>query len=87
MRNRRPIDMLIAVLKNRDTGPDFPVEIRTNVCSLLAQLVRNSSGEDLSKVKESTEPVLKRLAETTPGGHGKEGILAVVAKRLLDIWV
>jgi hypothetical protein len=79
---RRPVDMLVAVLKNRDTGPDFPMEVRTNVCSLLAQLVRNTSGENLLKVKECTEPILRRLVDTA---QAKEEILAAAAKRLLDL--
>lgn len=79
--------MLVAVLKNVDNPANFPVEVRANVCSLLLQLARNCSGDDLTKVKEAARPILEQLTEALQNTQGKEAMLGNAAKRVLDAWV
>lgn len=85
-RGRRALDMLIAVLKNVDTGSNYPVEIRVNVCSLILQLGKNGSSAQFARIRESTQPVLEDLAEDTQIVEGKKGMLGVAAQKVLDSW-
>jgi hypothetical protein len=83
---RRALDMLVAVLKNVDTGANYPVEIRANVCSFILQVGKNSPSASYARVKEITRPVLEDLAEV-PVVDGKKGMLSVAAQKVLDSWV
>ncbi|KAL4074475.1 hypothetical protein V8B97DRAFT_1697314 [Scleroderma yunnanense] len=93
---RRALDQLISVLRNdldvdgitspSPTLPSYPVEIRANVCSLLGQLTKQTSGENLDTVKEAMKPVLEELSRSNQS-LGREGILGNAAKKVLDVWV
>lgn len=74
------LDMLLSVLRNADKSVKFPVEVRANVCSLLFQLGRNSSGEELVRLKDTFRPVLESLAGNV------EPLLERGIQRVLDSW-
>jgi hypothetical protein len=78
--------MLVAVLKNVDTGPDYPIEVRANVCSLIGQIGKNASGVPLVKIKEATEPILRDLAERFKDLTGRDAILGTAARKVSDGW-
>jgi len=93
---RRALDHLISILRNDldvdvidkapSTVPPYPIEIRANICSLLGQLTKQTSGEDLDSVKEVAKPVLEEMSRSTQG-VGRESILGHAAKRVLDVWL
>ncbi|RDB21038.1 hypothetical protein Hypma_011561 [Hypsizygus marmoreus] len=83
---RHALDMLVFVLKNVDNPANYPVEVRINVCSLLLQLGKHTSGDELNKVKLAARPVLESLIESAAGAQGKEEILEKTMKRVLDTW-
>lgn len=89
---RRALDQLILILRNDgidkapSTVPPYPIEIRANICSLLGQLTKQTSGEDMDSVKEVAKPVLEELSRSTQG-VGRESILGNAAKRVLDVWL
>jgi len=78
--------MLVAVLKNVDTGSNFPIEVRANVCSLIGQAGKNVTSAQQARVKEATEPILKILVEKSRGTTPREGMLGAAAQRVLDGW-
>lgn len=83
------LDILVFVLKNVDNPVNFPVEIRVNACAFLIQLGRNTTAEEMSKVKEVFKPVLEKLATADPhvlAAPGKEELLRKSAKKVLDAW-
>ncbi|KAF8628482.1 hypothetical protein AX15_003992 [Amanita polypyramis BW_CC] len=83
------LDILVFVLKNVDNPVNFPVEIRVNVCAFLVQLGRNTTAEELSKVKEVVKPALEKLATGEPhtlAAPGKEELLRRSVKKVLDAW-
>ncbi|KAF8741027.1 hypothetical protein AX14_006226 [Amanita brunnescens Koide BX004] len=83
------LDILVFVLKNVDNPVNFPVEIRVNACAFLIQLGRNTTAEEMSKVKEVFKPVLEKLATADPhvlAAPGKEDLLRKSAKKVLDAW-
>ncbi|KAH7930821.1 hypothetical protein BV22DRAFT_1101534 [Leucogyrophana mollusca] len=93
---RRALDHLVLVLRNssgsdgsasphRPTPVAYPIEIRANICALLGQMAKTTSGVELDIVKESTRPILDELARNTQA-QGREGMLSVAAKRVLDVW-
>ncbi|TFK42625.1 hypothetical protein BDQ12DRAFT_703078 [Crucibulum laeve] len=79
---RHALDMLIFVLRNVDNPVNFPVEVRTNACSFLAQLTRHVPRDELSTVQEAARPVLEAIVKTTK----PEDPLHKPCKRVLDIW-
>lgn len=83
------LDMLVFVLKNVDNPVNFPVEIRVNACAFLIQLARNTTTEEMSKVKEVVKPVLEKLATADPhtlAAPGKEDLLRKSVRKVLDAW-
>ncbi|KAH7916041.1 hypothetical protein BJ138DRAFT_1229379, partial [Hygrophoropsis aurantiaca] len=92
---RRAIDQLILVLRNtpgnddsgnsRPTSVVYPVEIKANVCALLGQVTKTASGGEIETLKEITRPTLEELTRTSQG-QGRDGMLGVAAKRVLDMW-
>ena len=57
-----------------------------NVCALLGQVSKQTSGDELDRVKEGTMSILEELVHTHGPGQGKESMLGVAAKRVLDGW-
>ncbi|KAG7452560.1 uncharacterized protein BT62DRAFT_983578 [Guyanagaster necrorhizus] len=83
---RSAAEMLVAVLRNLDNPVNFPVEVRINVCSLLWQVGRHKSGEDIPKLQEVVKPVLEQVIEDLPTPQGKEATLVAGAKKVLESW-
>lgn len=81
---RRGVDMLLSVLKNIDVVKNVPVQIRVNVCTLLHQLTQNSSGGELTQLKETVIPALESLADKPD--DGQLALLATNAKKVLELW-
>lgn len=81
-----PLDMLISVLRNVDNPVNFQVEVRMNVCSLLLQLGRNSSGDELNRLQDTLRPILEKALEDLQGTQGKEEMLIKSMQRVLDTW-
>lgn len=92
----RALDQLILILRNglnvdgisraSPTLPPYPVEIRANICSLLGQLTKQTSGESMDSVKDVAKPVLEELSQSTQTS-GRESILGHAAKKVLDMWM
>ncbi|KAK2466957.1 hypothetical protein APHAL10511_001215 [Amanita phalloides] len=84
------LDILVFVLKNVDNPVNFPVEIRVNACAFLIQLGRNTTADEMSKVKDVVKPVLEKLVAADShvlAAPGKEDLLRKSAKKVLDAWV
>ncbi|EAU88580.1 hypothetical protein CC1G_04286 [Coprinopsis cinerea okayama7 len=81
---RHGLEMIVNVLRNTDNPAVYPVEIRANVCTFLAQLSRYSSGPKLVQVQEAVRPVLDRIKETKPGD--REEMLLISASKVLELW-
>lgn len=80
------LDMLVAVLKNVDNPVNFQPEVRMNVCSLLIQLGKNAPGEDFEKLKTAVKPVLEDLQEKCNAAEGRDALLGIQVKKVLDAW-
>ncbi|KAG6854319.1 hypothetical protein C0991_008214 [Blastosporella zonata] len=80
---RHALDMLVFTLKNVDNPVNFPVEVRSNVCSLLIQLSKHSPGDKLEQVKEAVRPVLETLLVS----QALDEKLESAARRLQDAWL
>lgn len=92
---RRAVDRLNAILKNTATSVakttnnrpnpvNFPVEVRANVCTLLGQVGRKASGDQLQRLSDATKSTLEGL--TKNGGQGRDAVLSTAAQRALDCW-
>ncbi|KAG5654519.1 hypothetical protein H0H81_001160 [Sphagnurus paluster] len=79
---RHALDMLIFTLKNTDNPVNYPIEVRVNVCSLLVQLTRNTTGDELEKLKTTVRPALKSLLLASE----REEILIKAVQRVWDAW-
>lgn len=90
---RRALDRLIAVLKNSPVSDSstnsnhpnpatFPMEVRANVCTLLAQVSRKASAGQLEAVRDPTKNILEDLAKSA--GPGRDGLLGIAAKKALE---
>lgn len=88
---RRQADqLLIAVLKNfhgthRTVPVSYPPEVRLNICSLFAQIVKRSPGESGESFKVATKPVLEELSKIS-GSEGKEAMLSNAAAKTLQMY-
>lgn len=90
----RALDHLVYVLRNvsknddaaglRSAATSYPNEVRANVCSLLGQVTKHTSGGDVDALKEEVKPVLEDLSRHSQG-LGRE-MLGNAAKRVLDMW-
>ncbi|KIJ69418.1 hypothetical protein HYDPIDRAFT_80271 [Hydnomerulius pinastri MD-312] len=79
----------------RSALPPYPPVILANVCALLGQVAIRPSGgpldpvkeqlvkEQLDGIKEATRPILEVLARDATG---RENMLGIAAKRVLDLW-
>ncbi|KAL0946949.1 hypothetical protein HGRIS_013108 [Hohenbuehelia grisea] len=83
---RHTLDMLKGVLKNVDNPANFPIEVRINVCSLLLQLTKSNTPEDLLPLKETLRPTLEKLAEKLASAQGKEEMFCSAIRTVLDSW-
>lgn len=91
----RALDHLLNILRNgggdgassprQSELPPYPVELRINVCALLGQLGKRTSGVDLETVKDNVRSTLEDLSKLNINS-GKENMLATAAKRALDLW-
>ncbi|KAG6820603.1 hypothetical protein H0H93_014519 [Arthromyces matolae] len=77
-----PLDMLIFTLKNVDNPANFPVEVRSNVCSFLVQVSKHAPGDKLEHLKEAIHPVKESLL-ASPTTEEK---LAHALRRLNEAW-
>lgn len=85
--HRTALDLLIAVLRNVDTGSNFPAEIRANVCSLLIQLGKSKpEGDAFAQLKEVAVPALNDLVVEAEAAPGRGVVLGAAAKKVLDTW-
>ncbi|KAJ3573972.1 hypothetical protein NP233_g2090 [Leucocoprinus birnbaumii] len=72
---RHGLDMLIFVLRNVDNPANYPQEVRINVCSLLLQLTKNTSEDDLATIKEAIRSTLEKLTNRLQQATGKDELL------------
>ena len=89
---RRALDRLVTVLKNaptdastnnnRPTPVTFPIEVRANVCALLAQVGSKASAGQLETVRDPTKNILEDLAKSA--GPGRDGLLGTAAKKAVE---
>jgi len=83
---RRALDMLISVFKDQEQT--MPVEVRANVCALMANLGRKGAiGEDrvgdVAKMKDSMREYLETAASSS---DGSPLLVSGAAKRVLEAW-
>ncbi|KXN82074.1 hypothetical protein AN958_03232 [Leucoagaricus sp. SymC.cos] len=83
---RHALDMLVFVLRNVDNPANYPQEVRMNVCSLLLQLTRHSSEDDLAKIKEATRSTLEKLTNRLQSATGKDEVLRNSIQKVLSAW-
>ncbi|KAI6109851.1 hypothetical protein F5141DRAFT_811938 [Pisolithus sp. B1] len=91
----RALDHLVSIVRNISKNDDaqglrlaatsYPIEVRTNVCSLFGQVTKHVSGEDADIVKDEARPVLEELSRHGQG-LGRESMLGNAARRVLDMW-
>jgi hypothetical protein len=86
--NKNPVtqnglEMIVNALRNVDNPVVYPIEIRTNICTFLVQLSRNTSGPKLLQVQEATKPILEKIKELSTE---KEDLLTNAATKVLEGW-
>ncbi|KAG9318442.1 hypothetical protein JVU11DRAFT_533 [Chiua virens] len=88
------LDHLLNILRNggsdtssssRQAEVPYPIELRINICALLGQLGKRTTGEELEAVKENARSILQDLSKVD-SSTGKENMLATAAKKTLDLW-
>lgn len=92
---KRALDYLLNVLRNgagddassprQIEVPSYPVELRVNICALLGQLGKRTSGNELETLKDNARPTLEDLSRLSVN-TGKENMLTTAAKKALDLW-
>lgn len=83
---RHALDMLVFVLRNVDNPANYPQEVRVNVCSLLIQLTKHTSEDDIMKVKEAVRSTLEKLLIRLQSASGKDEMLRNSAQKVLSAW-
>jgi hypothetical protein len=78
--------MLGFVLKNVDNPANYPQEVRINVCSLLLQLTRHTTEDDLLKVKDALRSTLEKLTNKLQSAMGKDEMLRGNVQKVLSAW-
>lgn len=83
------LEMLIIILKNAEPSQKFPAEMRMNLCSLLAELGKDSlktvGGKDMSAESGTVRLATKDLLESA-AGSAESMALASAARKALLAW-
>lgn len=86
----RPLDMIVAVLRNNDNK--YSPELRINVCSLVTsvgRLLPGSSEEsrlERDRLRDGTYAALKGILDETLSGSANEVALKDAARRTLSVF-
>ncbi|KAF9451074.1 hypothetical protein P691DRAFT_808915 [Macrolepiota fuliginosa MF-IS2] len=83
---RHALDMLIFVLRNVDNPANYPQEVRINACSLLLQLTKHTSEDDIAKVKDTVRSTLEKLVIRLQSATGKDEMLRNSIQKVLSAW-
>ena len=78
------LDMLVTILKN--TGSNFPAELRANVCSLLAEIGREALKKEGGGRDREVELVRSSTRSELESPQADSLVLSAAARKTLDAW-